>query len=85
VYDNSFHYFFAQFRSSYTRRILEIIGNIKKQKREITKVLQDTKDIQKDINTLTGRLDRTFAVADELIYKVCNETVPSNCNDSLTH
>lgn len=57
-------------RSSYTRRITEIIGNIKKQKKEIKKVLQDTKEIQKDINTLSGRLDRTFAVADELIYKV---------------
>ncbi|ODM96473.1 Coiled-coil domain-containing protein 22 [Orchesella cincta] len=56
-------------RSSYTRRITEIIGNIKKQKKEINKVLQDTKQIQKDINTLSGRLDRTFAVADELIYK----------------
>ncbi|CAG7835882.1 unnamed protein product [Allacma fusca] len=56
-------------RSAYTRRICEIIGNIKKQKREITKVITDTKAIQKDINTLSGRLDRTFAVADELIYK----------------
>lgn len=57
-------------RSSYTRRITEIIGNIKKQKREIKKVIQDTKQIQKEINTLSGSLDRTFAVADELIFKV---------------
>ncbi|CAL8128563.1 unnamed protein product [Orchesella dallaii] len=56
-------------RSSYTQRITEIIGNIKKQKKEINKILEDTKQIQKDINTLSGRLDRTFAVADELIYK----------------
>ena len=60
----------CQFRSAYTKRISEIIGNIKKQKKEITKVLKDTKEIQKDINTLSGRLDRTFAVADELIFKV---------------
>lgn len=60
-------------RSSYTKRISEIIGNIKKQKKEITNVLRDTKAIQKDINTLTGRLDRTFAVADELIYKVSKQ------------
>lgn len=56
-------------RSAYTQRILEIVGNIKKQKEEITKILSDTKDLQKEINNLTGKLDRTFAVTDELIFK----------------
>ncbi|XP_057312533.1 coiled-coil domain-containing protein 22 homolog isoform X2 [Hydractinia symbiolongicarpus] len=56
-------------RSSYTKRILEIVGNIKKQKEEIAKVLLDTKALQKDINFLTGKLDRTFTVTDELIFK----------------
>ncbi|XP_067948354.1 coiled-coil domain-containing protein 22 homolog [Watersipora subatra] len=56
-------------RSSYTKRIIEIVGNIKKQKHDIDKVLQDTKAVQKDINLLTGKLDRTFTVTDELIFK----------------
>ncbi|XP_047459580.1 coiled-coil domain-containing protein 22 [Mugil cephalus] len=56
-------------RSAYTQRILEIVGNIKKQKEEITKILSDTKELQKEINTLTGKLDRTFAVTDELVFK----------------
>ncbi|XP_028266000.1 coiled-coil domain-containing protein 22 [Parambassis ranga] len=56
-------------RSAYTQRILEIVGNIKKQKEEITKVLSDTKEVQKEINNLTGKLDRTFAVTDELVFK----------------
>ncbi|XP_017324208.1 coiled-coil domain-containing protein 22 isoform X1 [Ictalurus punctatus] len=56
-------------RSAYTMRILEIVGNIKKQKEEITKILSDTKDLQKEINGLTGKLDRTFAVTDELVFK----------------
>ncbi|KAJ8871869.1 hypothetical protein PR048_028209 [Dryococelus australis] len=56
-------------RSAYTRRIMEIIGNIRKQKDEIDKVLADTKELQKEINMLTGRLDRSFTVADELIFK----------------
>uniref|UniRef100_A0A665U2V8 Coiled-coil domain-containing protein 22 n=1 Tax=Echeneis naucrates TaxID=173247 RepID=A0A665U2V8_ECHNA len=56
-------------RSAYTQRILEIISNIKKQKEEITKILSDTKELQKEINSLTGKLDRTFAVTDELIFK----------------
>ncbi|KAJ7376865.1 Coiled-coil domain-containing protein 22 [Desmophyllum pertusum] len=56
-------------RSAYTRRILEIVGNIKKQKEEINKILIDTKAVQKEINQLSGKLDRTFAVTDELIFR----------------
>jgi endonuclease III-like uncharacterized protein len=63
------------FRSAYTRRILEIIGNIRKQKEEIDRVLADTRQVQKEINQLTGRLDRSFAVADELIFKVSLESI----------
>lgn len=33
-------------------------------------ILSDTKDLQKEINGLTGKLDRTFAVTDELVFKV---------------
>jgi len=57
-------------RSAYTRRILEIVGNIKKQKEEINKILVDTKVLQKEINQLSGKLDRTFAVTDEQIFRV---------------
>ncbi|KAL1767063.1 hypothetical protein HispidOSU_030796 [Sigmodon hispidus] len=56
-------------RLAYTQRILEIVGNIRKQKEEITKILSDTKELQKEINSLTGKLDRTFAVTDELVFK----------------
>ncbi|XP_077368007.1 coiled-coil domain-containing protein 22 [Festucalex cinctus] len=56
-------------RAAYTQRILEIVSNIKKQKEEINKILSDTKELQKEINSLTGKLDRTFAVTDELVFK----------------
>ncbi|CAG5126194.1 unnamed protein product [Candidula unifasciata] len=56
-------------RSAYTRKIMEIVANIKKQKQEIDKILVDTKSVQKEINLLTGKLDRTFAVTDELIFR----------------
>lgn len=56
-------------RSAYTQRILEIVSNIRKQKEDIIKILSDTKELQKEINNLTGKLDRTFAVTDELIFK----------------
>jgi len=49
---------------------MEIIGNIHKQKKEIEKVLEDTRQLHKEINSLTGRLDRSFTVADELIFSV---------------
>ena len=52
------------------RRILEIIKNIGKQKVEITKVLGDTRLIQKEFNVVTEKLQRTYMVTDELIFKV---------------
>jgi coiled-coil domain-containing protein 22 len=56
-------------RNAYTSRILEIIGNITKQNRDIDRVLQDTRVLQKDINTISGQLGRQFTVTDDLIYK----------------
>ena len=68
-------------RSAYTRRILEIINNIEKQKTEIEKVLRDTREIQKEINTLSGQLDRSFTVADETIFRVSERNNNNNNND----
>ncbi|XP_059612496.1 coiled-coil domain-containing protein 22 homolog [Phlebotomus argentipes] len=56
-------------RNAYTSRILEIIGNIRKQKNDIDRVLRDTRELQKTINTVTGQLDRQFTVTDDLIYR----------------
>lgn len=56
-------------RSAYTKRIMEIVGNIKKQKVEIDKVLVDTRSVQKELNQLSGKLDRQFTVTDELIFR----------------
>lgn len=58
------------FRSTYTNNIIEIIGNIKKQNHEIQKILQDTKHVQKDINALSGQIDRSFTVSDEMVFVV---------------
>ncbi|XP_068627583.1 coiled-coil domain-containing protein 22 homolog isoform X2 [Battus philenor] len=56
-------------RHVYTKRILEIIGNVDKQNMEIRKILEDTRVIQKEINTLEGQLDRCFSIADETLFK----------------
>lgn len=71
------HYNFAIFllllpkiRNAYTSRILEIVGNIRKQKTDIDKVLEDTRELQKEINNISGQLDRQFTVTDDLLFKV---------------
>ena len=56
-------------RSSYTKRILEIVNNVKKQNQETRKVLSDTRTVQKEINTLQGKVSRAFVVADETIFR----------------
>ncbi|XP_048481031.1 coiled-coil domain-containing protein 22 homolog [Plutella xylostella] len=55
-------------RSIYMKRILEIIGNVDKQNMEITKVLEDTRQLQKEINSLEGQLERCFSIADETLF-----------------
>lgn len=56
-------------RSNYTRRILEMVKNVKKQMVEIEKVLVDTKSLQKEINKLISVLNRSFAVTEEMIFQ----------------
>ena len=56
-------------RNSFTKRILEIVNNIKKQKAELDRIIEDTKEISKSVNTLEGKLERSFALADELVFK----------------
>ena len=49
---------------------MEIIGNIKKQKDEIDKILRDTKELQKEINSVMGRVERSFIVTKDVILTV---------------
>jgi len=55
-------------RGIYTRRILDIVKNVKKQKAEIDKVLLDMKHLMKEITLVTDTLTRSFAVTDELMF-----------------
>lgn len=49
---------------------MEIINNVDKQNMEIKKILEDTRQIQKEINSLEGQLDRCFSIADETLFRV---------------
>ena len=57
-------------RQSYTKRILEIVASIHKQKAEIERVILDMKSAQKLMNQLKGRIDRTFTAVDEAMFQV---------------
>lgn len=56
-------------RSNYTRRILEMVKNVKKQIVEINKILVDTKNLQKEINSVSEVLNRTFTVVEETVFQ----------------
>lgn len=56
-------------RVAYTRRIMEIVANIRRQKEDIDKILVDTRMVQKEINQLSGKLERIFTVTDEQVYR----------------
>ncbi len=56
-------------RSACTRRSMEIVRSIHKQEAVIKQVLVDTRVVQKDINALAEKLERTFFVTDELVFR----------------
>lgn len=56
-------------RSNYTHRILEMVKNVKKQIVEIDKILIDTKSLQKEINSTSETLNRSFAVTEDMIFQ----------------
>ncbi|CAF3705489.1 unnamed protein product [Adineta steineri] len=56
-------------RSFFTKQILEIVTNTNKQKEEINKTIIETRILQKDLNRLTEKLERTFQVTDSQLFK----------------
>jgi hypothetical protein len=49
---------------------LSIVANVKKQNEEMHRVLEDVKSVQREINSIQGKVERTFAVTDEIIFRV---------------
>lgn len=46
------------------------MANVKKQNEEMQRVINDVKSIQRENNSLIGKVERTFTVTDEIIFKV---------------
>jgi len=59
----------AASRKSYTDRIKEITKNTRKQDADIERILKDTREIQLESNSIRERLHRTYAVADEIVFR----------------
>ena len=59
----------GQPRASYTDRILDIVRNLRKQQIEIERILAEIRGAQKEVNSLSETLDRSFAAADEAIFR----------------
>ncbi|XP_046650778.1 coiled-coil domain-containing protein 22 homolog [Daphnia pulicaria] len=57
-------------RTFYTQRILSIVANVKKQNEEMHRVLEDVKSVQREINSIQGKVERTFTVTDVIIFRM---------------
>eukprot|EP00823_Brevimastigomonas_motovehiculus_P006183 TRINITY_DN5007_c0_g1_i1.p1 TRINITY_DN5007_c0_g1~~TRINITY_DN5007_c0_g1_i1.p1 ORF type:complete len:678 (-),score=202.46 TRINITY_DN5007_c0_g1_i1:131-2080(-) len=60
-------------RQLYVQRIMDIVRAVDKQKSEINRILEDVKQLQRDINTLTESTGRSFSIADETIYSAASD------------
>ncbi|XP_075163238.1 coiled-coil domain-containing protein 22 homolog [Haematobia irritans] len=56
-------------RKEYTKRIYEFIENIRKQRNDIYKILDDTRDLQKQLNSVSAQLQRQFNYTDDLLFQ----------------
>lgn len=57
-------------RAAYLKMIFDATKKVDKQNQELNRAIMDTRQMQKDINNLNGRLDRSFAVVKDMIEKV---------------
>lgn len=65
-------------RSMYTARILEIIKQVHKQKREIANVIRDITALQKQLNGASETLKRSEAVVDDQLFSAASAAIASS-------
>ncbi|KAL1556153.1 coiled-coil domain-containing protein 22 [Salvia divinorum] len=56
-------------RRSYIERVTEITKNSRKQDNDIQRILKDTRELQLESNTIQERLNRTYAVVNETVFR----------------
>lgn len=57
-------------RAAYIKMIFEVTRKVERQNEQLGKAVQEIRRHQRDINNLSGRLDRSFEAAKEAILKV---------------
>ncbi|XP_067646968.1 coiled-coil domain-containing protein 22 homolog [Eurosta solidaginis] len=67
----------AASRKEYIHRIFEFISNIRKQRSDIYKVLDDTRDLQKQLNFTSAQLQRQFCYTDDLLFQTAKQDTHS--------
>ena len=60
-------------RKMYTVRIVDIIKQVRKQDKEIGRVIDDIRELQREINTLSQKLKRTEAVTDDTVFRISDK------------
>lgn len=56
-------------RKSYIQRITEITKNSWKQDADIDRILKETRELKLESNSVRERLDRTYMVVDETVFR----------------
>lgn len=57
-------------RSSFVKMLNEVMKQLKKQNDDLNKILHEVRALQKEINSLSGRLQRSFTLVDEALFEV---------------
>jgi hypothetical protein len=69
-------------RSHYTSRIVDIIKQVRRQGDEVARAIKDVRRVQHDINTVSERLRRTEAVAEELVFSISDEALEAGATQA---
>ena len=72
-------------RKSYIQRIKEITKNSRKLDLDIERILKETREVQLESNSIQERLHRTYAVADEMVFRYVTLVVPSIPSEVCYH
>lgn len=57
-------------RAAYIKMIFDVTSKVTKQNDEITNVILEARQLQKDISNLSGRLERSFTLVEDTILRV---------------
>ncbi len=69
-------------RQEYIRRIMNIMGNLDKQKAQIKAILSDVRALQKDINSVADTSARSFKKTDQVVYTAAKSGARRGSSDA---